>query len=107
MNLQRILDALNQDKNKLVKHVKHIVDKHNNTTHSTIEIKPNEAVKPSNHLWVAWHLQNAAKRNRPCEGIKKGDMVRIMIKHNMFDKAHMPNWSSEQYKVLGIYKKKQ
>ena len=29
-------------------------------------------------------------------------MVRIMIKKNKFDKAHMPNWSSEKYKVLGI-----
>ena len=29
-------------------------------------------------------------------------MVRIMIKHNKFDKAHEPNWSSETYKVIGI-----
>ena len=47
--------------------VKHIVDKYNNTVHSTIKIKPNEAVKPSNHLWVVWHLQNAAKKNRKYE----------------------------------------
>ena len=25
-----------------------------------------------------------------------------MIKTNKFDKAHMPNWSLEKYKVLGI-----
>ena len=29
-----------------------------------------------------------------------------MIKTNKFDKAHMPNWSSETYKVLGIDKQK-
>ena len=29
-------------------------------------------------------------------------MVRIMIKKKRFDKAHMPNWSSEKYKVIGI-----
>ena len=29
-------------------------------------------------------------------------MVRIMIKNNKFDKAHMPNWSSDKYKVIGI-----
>ena len=29
-------------------------------------------------------------------------MVRIMIKHDKFDKAHMPNWSSEKYEVIGI-----
>ena len=80
MNLQRRLDALNQDKNEWVKHVKHIVDKYNNTENNTIQIKPNEAVKPSNHLWVVWHLQNAAKINRKHEEINKSDMVRIMIK---------------------------
>ena len=44
---------------------------YNNTEHYTIEIKPNEAVKPSNHLWVVWHLQNAAKNNRKYEEIKQ------------------------------------
>ena len=29
-------------------------------------------------------------------------MVRVMIKNSKFDKAHMSNWSSETYKVLGI-----
>ena len=83
MNLYRRLDGLNQDKNEWVEHVKNIVDKYSNTENSTIQIKPNEAVKPSNHLWVVWHLQNAAKNNRPYEEIKKGDMVRIMIKQQV------------------------
>ena len=59
MNLYRRLDDSNQDKNEWVKHVKTIVGKYNNTGNNTIQIKPDEAVKPSNHLWVAWHLQNA------------------------------------------------
>ena len=37
---------------------------YNSTEHSTTQIKPNEAGKKDNHLWVNWHLQNAAKRNR-------------------------------------------
>ena len=74
------MDDLNQYNNEWVKHVNNIVDTYNNTVHSTIEIKPNEAVKPSNHLWVVWHLQNAAKINRKHEEINKSDMVRIMIK---------------------------
>jgi len=105
-NLYRRLDGLKQYKNEWVKHVSGIVTKYNNTTHSAIEIKPVEAVKSENHLWVNWHLQNAAKNNRPYEEIKKGDMVRIMIKHNKFDKAHMPNWTSGKYKVIGIDKTK-
>ena len=70
-NLYRRLDGLKQDKNEWVKHVKHIVDKYNNTVHSAIEIKPVEAKLPQNHLWVIWHLQHASKSNRPYEEIKK------------------------------------
>ena len=79
-----------------------ILSKYNNTENSTIHIKPNEAIRPGNHLWVVWHLQNAAKQNRQYEELKKGDMVRIMIKKDKLDKSHMPNWSTERYKVIGI-----
>ena len=51
MNLQRRLDALGQNKNEWVKHVSGIVTKYNNTTHSTIKIKPVDAKLPQNHLW--------------------------------------------------------
>ena len=101
-NLYRRLDGLGQNQNEWVKHVSGIITKYNNTVHSTIEIKPVEAKLPQNHLWVAWHLQSKSKNNRPYEEIEKGDVVRIMIKTNKFDKAHMPNWSSEKYKVIGI-----
>ena len=70
--------------------------------HSTIEIKPIDAMLPKSHRWVSWHLWNSAKRDINYEEIKKGDMVRIMTKKNKFDKAHVPNWSLEKYKVLGI-----
>ena len=62
MHLQRILDALSQDKSDWIKHSHNIVGKYNSTEHQTIQIKPNEAIKPSNHLWVVWHLQNAANK---------------------------------------------
>ena len=99
-NLYRRLDGLKQDKNQWVKHVSGIVTKYTNTTHATIGIKPVGAVKKK-HIWVNWHLQNKSKKNRPYDEIKKGDMVRTMFKNNKFDKAHMPNWSSEEYKVIG------
>ena len=71
MNVYRRLDALKRDNNEWVTHVKHIVDKYNNTVHSTIEIKPVEAKLPQNHLWVAWNLWNSAKRDRTYEEINK------------------------------------
>ena len=72
------MDVLSQDKNDWIKLV-HNIDKYDNTVHSTIEIKRNEAKLPQNHLWVAWHLQNAAKHNRKYEEIKEGQMVRNII----------------------------
>ena len=74
------MDALNQYKNDWIKHYQNIVVEYNNTVHSTIEIKPNEAKLPQNHLWVAWHLQNVAIINRKYEDIKEYQMVRIMVK---------------------------
>ena len=54
MNLYRRLDDLNQDnKHEWVKHVKHIVDTYYSTEHNTIQLEPNDAIKPSNHLWVS------------------------------------------------------
>ena len=70
-NLYRRLDGLKQDKNEWVKHVKHIVDKYNNTVNSTIEIKPVDALLPKNQLWVSWHLWNSAKRDNNYEEITK------------------------------------
>ena len=69
MKLYRRLDGLNQDTNEWVKHVNNIVGKCNNTEHTTIQIKPIEAVKPSNHLWVVWHLPKCSQKRS--ESMKK------------------------------------
>ena len=79
MNLQRRLDALDELKSDWVKHVSAIIAKYNDTEHSTIQIKPVEAGKKENHLWVSWHLNNSAKKDRTYPEIKEGDMVRIKI----------------------------
>ena len=47
--------------------------------HSTIEISPNDALRPSNALWVSWHLWNSVKRDRKYEEIKEEETVIIMI----------------------------
>ena len=101
-NLYRRLNALNQDKTNWVKHYEAIIKKYNNTEHSTTEIKPNEAVKKENHLWVNWHLQNKAKKERKQPEINEGDMVRVNIKKGKFAKGHEPNWSSTRHKVVAV-----
>ena len=101
-NLYRRLDGLNQDKSEWVKHIDNIIKKYNNTEHNTIEIKPNEAVKKENHLWVNWHLQNNSKKDRKYPKISEGDMVRVNIKPTKFKKEHDPNWSSTRHKVVDV-----
>ena len=59
---------------------KHIATKHNNTEHNTTKIKPLDAVKKENHLWVNWHLQNNATKDKKYPKINEGDMVRVNIK---------------------------
>ena len=101
-NLYRRLDALGESSNDWFKHISGIVTKYNNTIHSTIEIKLNEAVKSENHLWVNLHLQNNAKSNRKYPDIKAGDMVRVHLKPKLGTKAHEPKWSSTRHQVIRI-----
>ena len=100
MNLKGRLDSLKQDKTEWIKHIDNIIKKYNSTEHSTIQIKPNEAGKPINHLWVNWHLQNNAKRNRKYPDIKDGDMVRFKLKPSIGTKGHEPKWSSTRHTVV-------
>ena len=79
-NSYRILDGLKQDKSDWVKHVSSILTKCNDTEHNTTQIKPSDAVKKENHLWLNWHLQNNAKQYRKYPNINEGDMVRVNIK---------------------------
>ena len=62
--LYRRLDGLKQDKSEWVKHVTNIITKSNNTEHNTTKIKPLDAIKQEQHLWVNWHLQNNAKKRQ-------------------------------------------
>ena len=82
MNLYRGLGGLRQDNTEWIKHIDNIINKYNSTEHSTIQIKTNEAGKPINHLWVNWHLQNNAKRNRNYPGIKAVSYTHLTLPTN-------------------------
>ena len=101
-NLQRRLDALNQDKSDWIKHIDNIINKYNNTEHSTIKIKPVEAVKPSNKMWVNWHLWDTAKRDRKYPKISENDYVRIKINPKRTARGHEATFTKDKYKVVGI-----
>ena len=55
-----------------------------------------------NHVWVNWHLQNAAKKNRTHPDIKDGDMVRYKLKPSIGTNSHEPKWSSTRHRIVAI-----
>ena len=101
-NLYRIINALEQDKSDWVKHIDNSITKYNNTVHNTLKIKPVDAAKTGNHLWVSWHLWNSAKRDRKYPKISQNEHVRIKINQKKTTKGHDPTFSKETHKVVAI-----
>ena len=92
-------------KNKLYKHMTatgksvyyvldDVVNKYNNTKHSTIKMKPID-VKNNERVYVDEHNEKDSK-------FKVGDRVRISRYKNIFAKGYAPNWSSEIFIVNKI-----
>ena len=80
-----------------------ILNKYNNTIHSTIKMTPNDATKKGNKLMVTFNILNKAKRNRNYPNILVGDDVRTMIKkEGGITKGYVPKWSKEVYQVTFI-----
>ena len=69
-----------------------VVNKYNNTTHSTIKMKPID-VKDNTYINTSKEINNKDPK------FKVGDHVRISKFKNMFAKGYAPNWSSEIFIV--------
>ena len=68
-----------------------IVNKYNNTKHSTIKMKPID-VKNNKRVYINEH-------NEKDSGFTVGDRVRISKFKNIFAKGYTPNWSKEIFIV--------
>ena len=69
--------------------------KYNNTPHSTTRMKPNEAVKSSNHFDVWLEINSEATYNRKYKPIKFGDKVRTYVKLKNMKEGNVPVWSGD------------
>ena len=90
-------------KNKLYKHITatgknvyydvldDVVNKYNNTKHSTIKMKPID-IKNNERVYIDEHNEKDSK-------FKVGDRLRISRYKNIFAKGYAPNWSSEIFIV--------
>ena len=72
-----------------------IVDKYNNTYHTTIKMKPID-VKDNKYI------NNSKEINNKDPKFKVGDHVRISKYKNIFAKGYMPNWSEEVFIIKNV-----
>ena len=91
-------------KNKLYKHMASsgknvyydalddVVNKYNNTKHSTIKMKPIDVRNNNKTVYVDEHNEKDSR-------FKVGDRVRISRYKNIFAKGYAPNWSKEIFIV--------
>ena len=91
-------------KNKLYKHMTatgknvyydvldDVVNKYNNTKHSTIKMKPIDVEDNNKRVYIDEHNEEDSR-------FKVGDRVRISRYKNIFAKGYTPNWSKEIFIV--------
>ena len=69
-----------------------VVNKYNNTKHSTIKIKPIDVGENNKRVYIDEHNEKDSR-------FKVGDRVRISRYKNIFAKGYTPNWSKEIFIV--------
>ena len=79
-------------KNVYINKLNAIVNKYNNTYHTTIKIKPID-VKDNTYININKEI------NYKDPKFKVGDYVRISKYKNIFAKGYMPNWSEEDFVI--------
>ena len=72
-----------------------VVNKYNNTVHTTVKVKPIDVTDDS-------HAECHEDFNKKDPKFKVGDNVRISKYKNIFAKGYAPNWSDEVFIVSKI-----
>ena len=73
--------------------------------HSTIEMKPSEAVKTDNQLIAKMNMLTKAKGNRIHPSLLPGNKAKILLKYDKFHKEHQPKFSDNKYEIEKIEQK--
>jgi len=101
--IQTRLDAQNLDRDKWLSQLYYVLNKYNDTVHSTINMTPNDAKKKKNLMVVRWELANSANKSRKYPSLDKGDKVRVMQKKELGKtKGYFPKWSKDVFKIVAI-----
>ena len=80
--------------------LKPLVDKYNDTKHSTIKMKPNQVNRKNEKkllktVYSRIKIFNGAK-------FKMGDNVRISKNRHIFEKGYTPNWTTEVFSIRKV-----
>ena len=92
-HIQTRLDAMNLSRDKWTSQLEAVVNKYNNTVHSTIKMSPNDARKAGNKLTASFNIWAQSKKDRVYPELKVGDEVRVMLTKDSKTKGYMPKWS--------------
>ena len=79
-------------KNVYIDGIDDILDKYNNSIHSSIKMKPKDVTDDS-------FVEYSEETNKKSPKFKVGDNVRISKYKNIFTKGYTPNWSEEVFIV--------
>ena len=96
------MNAMGLDRFKWVEQLTPVLNKYNNTVHTSIKMSPNDAKKIGNKEVVWFNLWDRAKRNRQYPKIAVNDSVRVKIKKDSKTKGYDPKWSVTVYNVVFI-----
>ena len=82
-----------------------MVDRYNNTKHSSIKMTPVLASIPDNESKVYMTLYDDVIHDRSPRPVPKfsiGDKVRITKKQSVFSKSYLPLWTEELFEISAI-----
>ena len=78
-----------------------LIDRYNNHYHSTIDMKPIQALKPKNKSYIDKLMFQIYPKEHKEPKYKVNDNVRISRTKGTFEKGYTPNWT---YEIFTIYK---
>lgn len=79
-----------------------IVEKYNNTMHSTIGMKPKEVNKDTSKQLLKSVYSHLKTIDPKANKFKIGDFVRVSKVRGVFTKGYTPNWSNEIFKIIQV-----
>ena len=79
-----------------------VLEKYNNTSRPTAGMKPDDAVKSSNHFDVWLNIHSEATYNSKYMPIKVGDEVRTYVKPKSMKKGTDSVWSKEVFEITFV-----